>query len=132
MKFTSSAFLILLSGATFVPSFARLSSSTSYDHGDHDNDDVQGDVDVVARIALGFRHSCAIDNVAKLWCWGNNHAGELGDGTRDAKNTPTMISLGGDGAHANQVSLGEHHSCVITNHERNNTFCNFTNTFDST
>eukprot|EP00551_Chaetoceros_affinis_P006769 CAMPEP_0203676422 /NCGR_PEP_ID=MMETSP0090-20130426/24478_1 /ASSEMBLY_ACC=CAM_ASM_001088 /TAXON_ID=426623 /ORGANISM="Chaetoceros affinis, Strain CCMP159" /LENGTH=443 /DNA_ID=CAMNT_0050542961 /DNA_START=40 /DNA_END=1371 /DNA_ORIENTATION=+ len=65
------------------------------------------------QIALGGMHSCAIDNLNKLLCWGANRAGQLGDGTNENKNVPTVISLGHDSTYATQIALGGSHSCSI-------------------
>ncbi len=51
------------------------------------------------QISLGFAHTCAIDNLNRLMCWGNNGQGQLGIGeTATAINhlTPTLISLDND------------------------------------
>jgi alpha-tubulin suppressor-like RCC1 family protein len=35
----------------------------------------------VVGIGLGFRHGCAVRSDGRLWCWGGNFAGSVGDGT---------------------------------------------------
>jgi alpha-tubulin suppressor-like RCC1 family protein len=35
-------------------------------------------------VAVGDDHLCAIDEAGKLWCWGHNARGQLGDGTRQS------------------------------------------------
>ena len=42
-------------------------------------------------ISLGSSHSLAIDNEGQLWAWGDNRRGQLGDGTTNSKNVPTII-----------------------------------------
>jgi alpha-tubulin suppressor-like RCC1 family protein len=75
------------------------------------------------QVSLGFQHTCAISNDDKLFCWGYNAAGQLGDGTTTARYTPsTSIVLGNDPTrYAVQVSLGYHHTCAISND--NKLFC---------
>ncbi len=122
MKFTKNAFLFLLLGAPpvfLVPSFGRpLSSSSSTLHQQADDDDLHGAVSAARpapQIALGEKHSCAIDNLKSLKCWGSNKYGQLGDGTNNDKSLPTIISLGDDGSHATQISLGGFDTCAIDN-----------------
>jgi alpha-tubulin suppressor-like RCC1 family protein len=47
-----------------------------------------------ASIAVGSDHCFAIDISGNLYAWGGNFYGQLGDGTNDDKNTPTLIGSG--------------------------------------
>lgn len=47
--------------------------------------------DNVAAIAAGGTHSVFLRRDGTVWCCGYNIWGELGDGTRDQKNTPTIV-----------------------------------------
>ena len=48
----------------------------------------------VAAITAGEQHTCAVVSGA-VKCWGDNHYGQIGDGTREQRNTPTdVIGLG--------------------------------------
>lgn len=65
-------------------------------------------------VALGANHVCAItagDEPGKLYCWGRNLYGELGDGTKDPRKTPTPVSTGLSFV---SVALGQTHTCGIT------------------
>ncbi len=55
------------------------------------------------------RHACAIAKGA-LACWGDNEAGQLGEGTTKARAAPARVALGG---RFSQVSLGWGHSCAL-------------------
>ncbi|MDF1759965.1 MAG: hypothetical protein P1U40_05470, partial [Coxiellaceae bacterium] len=35
--------------------------------------------------------TCAIKSGGKVLCWGENHYGEVGDGTNETRNTPTTV-----------------------------------------
>jgi alpha-tubulin suppressor-like RCC1 family protein len=42
-------------------------------------------------VASGFGFVCALATDASLWCWGNNHWLQLGDGTGTRRSSPTRI-----------------------------------------
>ncbi len=65
-------------------------------------------------VYCGFAFSCALRFDGSLWCWGDNYFGQVGDGTRQTVNSPTMISppdmlVGG----WKQVSTGRTHTCAV-------------------
>src|SRR3989442_1462537 len=51
---------------------------------------VSGLSNVVAASA-GSRHSAAIRNDGTVWCWGDNSAGQLGDGTMIDRSSPVQV-----------------------------------------
>ncbi len=64
-------------------------------------------------VSAGTQHTCAVDAVGAVRCWGANASGELGDGTMNAKSTP-VVPLGmGSGATA--VAAGNAFSCAVHN-----------------
>ena len=63
-------------------------------------------------IAAGRNHSLAIGSDGNLYAWGDNSAGELGDGTTTDHDTPEVISLGSDVVPI-AVAAGDYHSLVI-------------------
>jgi alpha-tubulin suppressor-like RCC1 family protein len=60
-------------------------------------------------IAAGGRHSCALV-AAKVFCWGANDRGQLGDGDAEARSTPAPVV--GDLSFM-QVATGLAHSCGV-------------------
>jgi hypothetical protein len=42
-------------------------------------------------ISIGLHQACGLDQHSHLWCWGNNSAGEVGDGTINEVDQPTLI-----------------------------------------
>lgn len=65
----------------------------------------------VTALAVGERHSCALTAIGEVWCWGDNHLGQLGNGTTSPSAVPSLV----DGLSAGVVALaaGSNHSCAI-------------------
>lgn len=56
-------------------------------------------------------HACAISNFGKLWCWGYNGYGQLGDLTTENRYTPVQVlQLPGL---VSDVATGSAHTCAI-------------------
>jgi len=62
------------------------------------------------RIATGFAHTCALSAAGKAWCWGANHAAQLGDNTETDKASPSEVE-GGTGYVA--ITAGWNHTCGL-------------------
>ena len=76
---------------------------------------------VAARsIAAGVNHSCAIDSVGRLRCWGKNNRGQLGlgdiasrgDGANEMGLALPVVDLG-TGRTATAISAGFEHTCAL-------------------
>jgi alpha-tubulin suppressor-like RCC1 family protein len=65
----------------------------------------------IAKVAVGFRHSCALSTTGVAYCWGSNSHGQLGDGTDRARGTPTRVALGFRFKH---ITAGWTHTCAIS------------------
>lgn len=52
-----------------------------------------GDNDQIIQIASGFRHNLALSKNGRLFAWGYNGYGQLGNATKDHKNVPTEINI---------------------------------------
>jgi alpha-tubulin suppressor-like RCC1 family protein len=61
-------------------------------------------------IAAGGRHSCML-NSGKVFCWGANDRGQLGDGESESRDVAGGIALDLEFA---QISAGIAHSCGVT------------------
>ena len=66
--------------------------------------------DDVSVIAAGGRHSCTVVS-AKVYCWGANDNGQLGDGDVESRDVPEPVT--GD-IDFSQVTTGSAHSCGIS------------------
>ena len=65
--------------------------------------------------SAGGEHSCALRSRGRLYCWGNNSDGHLGDGTLTARHRPTKVP----GSRLwSKVSLGAYHTCAISRAKR--------------
>jgi len=63
-----------------------------------------------AALSAGGSHTCALTRRGLAYCWGSNGAGQLGDGTRIAEETPVLVS---GGIHFATISAGENHTCGV-------------------
>jgi alpha-tubulin suppressor-like RCC1 family protein len=64
----------------------------------------------VSQVAAGDLFTCAVRNDTTLWCWGNNVAGQLGDGSTDDALVPIRVTALGAGVV--QVSAGDLFACA--------------------
>ena len=73
--------------------------------------DVDGLGAGVIGVAAGFFHACAITKTGEVWCWGENTAGELGNGTIAGSPVPVKVSGLED---AVAIVVGGSHTCALT------------------
>jgi alpha-tubulin suppressor-like RCC1 family protein len=66
----------------------------------------------VAYVATGSNHTCARDTNNKLYCWGDNTYGQLGDGLTAARSSP--FELTGLGANVAGIVASLNHTCALT------------------
>ncbi len=66
----------------------------------------------VTRLTLGSAHVCALTTAGYVWCWGNDAAGQLGNGVIDnaPQGTPKKVTLSGM---VGSVSAGANHTCAL-------------------
>ncbi|MBU2510987.1 Ig-like domain-containing protein [bacterium] len=84
----------------------------------------------VTAISVGVEHTCAILSDTSLKCWGENWAGQLGlNNTSDRGNgvahtiqSMPAVNLGA-GKTAEQVALGEYHTCALLNGDSGEIIC---------
>jgi alpha-tubulin suppressor-like RCC1 family protein len=68
-------------------------------------------------VSLGTRHSAAVTSRGRIFTWGDNTYGKLGDGTTTMKNIPADITVGFNLSEDEKIistSLGASHSAAIT------------------
>ena len=72
----------------------------------------------VQAISLGGSHACALTEAGRVWCWGHNMSGQLGDGTAGFRSVPVeVIGLSG----VTEIAAGNSHTCALTQDGR--VFC---------
>ena len=87
-------------------------STGSHSPADCIGSDAGFNVPILTDINSGSYHSCAILDDGAIRCWGENGNGQLGDGTRENKATPTVVNTP-RGRTALSVSTGLTHTCAI-------------------
>lgn len=63
----------------------------------------------VVQVAAGGLHACARTGSGRVWCWGDNLDGQIGDGTTSEVRGPTQVPLDG----AADVSANSDSTCVV-------------------
>ena len=65
----------------------------------------------VSSVAAGLAHTCLLDTSSQLRCFGNNTAGQLGDGSMTTTNA--IVVAGAPTTKWSSLALGDLHSCAI-------------------
>jgi len=80
----------------------------------------------IKQITGGYFHTCALSNTGKVYCWGWDGYGELGNGSDETGDqvAPTLVEDGvaaspdGDGTNLTnikQITGGSYHTCALAN-----------------
>ena len=69
-----------------------------------------GIISTATSVALGGVHSCAVLTGGAIKCWGENNAGQLGDGTTTSDGWAVDVS---GITTATSIALGASHSCAL-------------------
>jgi alpha-tubulin suppressor-like RCC1 family protein len=74
--------------------------------------DVAGLGSGMAAVAAGALHTCALTVAGGVKCWGYNAEGQLGDGTREPRNT--IVDVVGLDSAVMAIAVSRFHSCAFT------------------
>ena len=62
-------------------------------------------------LSAGGAHTCGVTTNGSSYCWGDNSAGQLGNGSKAASKTPVRVS---GGLSFEAISAGTRHTCGVT------------------
>lgn len=72
---------------------------------------VSGITPAIRKVAPGGSHTCAVTVGGDVWCWGDNTAGQLANGTTTGRSlVPTRVSGVTD---AVDIASGSAHTCIV-------------------
>ena len=63
-------------------------------------------------VAAGANHTCSINSIGYLYCWGDNESCQLGDGTDSSKTKPVWVSQLKEGVKV--IAAGSYFNCAVT------------------
>jgi alpha-tubulin suppressor-like RCC1 family protein len=89
--------------------FSKTSKSVSLDLGGSSEPEP---IPLIPRVDPGAAHTCALTNLGKLYCWGNDYNGPLGQGTAGTGNQTSPLEVQGYTFH--QTSISGDVSCALT------------------
>lgn len=68
------------------------------------------------RVAAGVQHSVARHTDGRVWAWGGNGSGQIGDGTTVQRANPVAVCAVGSGSGCTQLTLGERGDVAAGDH----------------
>lgn len=74
----------------------------------------------VTQVAAGYYHGCALTSEGRIYCWGDNYLGELGNGSKIQSAVPVAVETSGvlSGKILTQVAAGGNYACALSSEGR--------------
>ena len=74
----------------------------------------------IKQISVEFSTNCVVASDNKVYCWGGNNNGQLGNGSTANSRVPVAVNMSGvlAGKTIKQISAGGDHSCVIASDDK--------------
>lgn len=72
--------------------------------------EVSGGATTWSQVSVGLRHACAVRTTGRLFCWGDDFRGKLGNGGNDVDRANPVQANGADWE---SVSVGAGHTCAV-------------------
>jgi alpha-tubulin suppressor-like RCC1 family protein len=72
----------------------------------------------ITAVSAGGGHSLALGANGKVYAWGRNSSGQLGDGTNVSRSTPSPVASLPDGIPVTGIAAGRNHSLAVTSDGR--------------
>lgn len=69
----------------------------------------------IRQITAGREYTCAIGFDGRVYCWGRNTYGQLGDGSTTSRSTAVIVAAGTmpNSGSVRQITAGQDHTCAI-------------------
>jgi alpha-tubulin suppressor-like RCC1 family protein len=76
----------------------------------------------ITQIAAGGDHTCALDTAGKVYCWGDNDNGQLGNNSTTNTSVPVAVVTSGvlSGKTVTQITGGYNTTCALAD---NRAYC---------
>ena len=68
----------------------------------------------IVSLSGGWSHVCAIDGAGKVFCWGGNNVGQLGDNSTTMRLRPVAVAMPPGFAAATAIGTGFEHTCALS------------------
>lgn len=75
------------------------------------------------QVAVGEKHACALNISGKLYCWGSNGGGQLGDGTQVSRPSPVLSDLSALATSERLISVTASQSATCAISSRGQSYC---------
>lgn len=72
----------------------------------------------ISNISCGYHHTCALDNLGRLFCWGSDSRGQLGNGDEQTERGFSSVESSHISESISSISAGINHNCLLTSQKK--------------